>query len=112
MWDKGVGQFTRYIRRANGGPVSLPQEFPQDYQTVTEQLPFLIEQGREAEHIGVVLKALGGVVGTVFAVVDSGTDGAAADAEDAEAVACCAVVVGVPRCASAAIDVCVSLCSV
>ena len=52
MWDKGVGQFTRYIRRANGGPVSLPQEFPQDYQTVTEQLPFLIEQGREAERYG------------------------------------------------------------
>jgi hypothetical protein len=21
MWDKGIGQFTRYIRRANGGPV-------------------------------------------------------------------------------------------
>ena len=52
MWDKGVGQFTRYIRRANGGPVSLPQEFPQNYQTVTEQLPFLIEQGREAERYG------------------------------------------------------------
>jgi hypothetical protein len=52
MWDKGIGQFTRYIRRANGGPVSLPQEFPQNYQTVTEQLPFLIEQGREAERYG------------------------------------------------------------
>ena len=52
MWDEGVGQFTRYIRRANGGPVSPSQEFPQDYQTVTEQLPFLIEQGREAEEYG------------------------------------------------------------
>lgn len=52
MWDKGVGIYTKYIRRAEGGPVSLPQEFPQDYQTVTEQLPFLIEQGREAERYG------------------------------------------------------------
>lgn len=60
MWYKeGIGDFTRYIRRAEGGEV-VPPPAPDPsmgmpyYQTTADMLPLLIEQGRQAEEYGVI----------------------------------------------------------
>lgn len=57
MWNEGVGVYTRYIRRADGGavapdPVPDPSMGMPYYQTTEDMLPLLIDQGKEAERYG------------------------------------------------------------